>query len=344
MTVRASVRLTTRCDDRCVFCGQHGIAERDELGWRDALARARGEADEVSFVGGEPTLVGELVAAVAEARARGFAAIGLQTHARHLADATRVDALVEAGLGDVHVGIHGARAAVHDWHSGVEGGFVATMAAIARLRARGVTVVASTVLTRSSFRVLGELPPLLAALGIAAWMVVVPRVAGRAALDFDRVVPRLSLALPFALHALDRARRAGVAVGIDGAPACLLGPWASELHVQPQAFAAQCEGCAARPGCSGVDAIYLDRFGASELRARAAVEGTRTMPAALARMFAGTGELFAVPVPEHEPPERARLRLPQAGKATRGHEEVRASGDPGALREIFPALFDDDAS
>ncbi|HWB76037.1 MAG TPA: radical SAM protein [Nannocystaceae bacterium] len=341
MTARARVRLTTRCDDRCVFCGQHGIAERDEPGWRDELQRARASSDEVSFVGGEPTLVDALPEAIAAARALGFVAIGVQTHARHLAPA-RIDALVEAGLGDVHVGLHGGRAAVHDWHEGIDGGFVATTAAIERLRARGVTVVASTVLTRSSFRVIGELPPLLAALGIAAWTVVVPHVAGRAAADFDRVVPRLALSLPFALHAMDRAQRQGVAVAIAGAPACLLGPWAAEHgDAVARTYPPQCEGCGARARCAGVDAIYVARFGDAELRPRAAVDRARAMPAALARMFVGAGELVPVAVAEHDTPRAARHRLPQVGKVARAHDEVRGASTEN-LRELFPDLFEPD--
>lgn len=342
MTARASVRLTTRCDDRCVFCAQHGVDEHDEAQWRDALAHARAHADEVSFVGGEPTICAALPAAIDTARTLGFAAIGVQTHARHLADAARVDALVAAGLTDVHVGLHGGRAAVHDWHSGIDGGFAATTAAIALLRARGITVVASTVLTRSSFRVIGELPPLLAALGIAAWTIVVPHVAGRAAADFDRVVPRLALALPFALHALDRAQRQGLAVAIDGAPACLLGPWAAEqLDGPARAHPAPCDGCAARARCPGLDPCYVARFGDAELRARAEIDRLRAMPAALARMFVGVGERVPVAVAEHDTPRAARHRLPQVGKVARAHDEVRGASTEN-VRELFPDLFDDE--
>ncbi|MBC8066868.1 MAG: radical SAM protein, partial [Deltaproteobacteria bacterium] len=208
---RAAVRLTTRCDDRCSFCGQHGVEECDEPSWREALTGARASSDEVSFVGGEPSLCDDLAPAVAAARALGFRAIGVQTHGRHLHGA-RLEALVAAGLTDAQIGLHGARADVHDYHCGTEGGFVAVRTAIAELRGHSITVVVDTMLTRSSFRVLGELPPLLLALGVAAWRVNVPHVAGSAALAFDRVIPRLALALPFALHALDRAHRSGIAV------------------------------------------------------------------------------------------------------------------------------------
>jgi Radical SAM superfamily len=342
---RASVRLTTRCDDGCVFCGQHGIEARDQDDWPAALARARESSDEVSFVGGEPTLSPVLVDAVAQARSLGFRAIGLQTHGRHLAGGALLDALVAAGLGDAQIGLHGGRADVHDYHVGTGGSFVAVRAAIAELRARGITVVVTTMLTRSSFRVLGEVPPLLATLGVAAWRIDVPHTAGRAALELDRVVPRLALALPFALHALDRAHRSGIAVGIAGAPACLLGPWASSSHGSVlRSFAATCEGCAARPRCVGLDAAYLARFGGDELRARGAVSGRSSMPARLARMFVGSGELVTATVAGHESPQQARTRLAVIGKVAPALGEVRgrATPDGEGLRTIFPGLFDEE--
>lgn len=341
---RAAVRLTTRCDESCIFCGQHGVEERDEHDWREALTRARAHSDEVSFVGGEPSLSADLAVAIAAARALGFRAIGMQTHARHLHGA-RLDALVEAGLTDVQVGLHGARADVHDYHSGTDGSFVAVRAAIAELRGRGITVVVDSMLTRSSFRVLGELPPLLLALGVAAWRVNVAQVAGRAALAFDRVIPRLALALPFALHALDRAGRSGIAVAIGGAPACLLGPWAAQqLDHGARASAAACDGCSARPRCVGVDAAYLARFGGDELRARSAVAERGSMPAPLARMFVGPGALVDVAVAVHEPPRAARVRLAVVGKVAPAQDEQRGRGAVAGeeLRTIFPALFDED--
>lgn len=342
MSARAIVRLTTRCDNACRFCGQHGTPASDADDWRARLdAARRAGADEVSFVGGEPLLCRVLVPAVAHAATLGFGAIGVQTNGRALGERATVTALVDGGLTDVHLSIHGARAAVHDYHTGVEGSFERVKTALGHLRAAGSTVVVTTVLTRSNARVLAELPALLDHGGVAAWSIAVPHTAGRAALEFDRVVPRLGLAIPFALHALDRARKLGMAVAITGAPACLLGPWtdASVIDV-PRAWAEVCDGCGAQAACAGIDAHYLSRFGGDELRPRAAPGPTGTaMPDRLRRMFVGPGELVPVVLHAHDHAASARRRLPMLERPSPGREETRRAPQPAAA--LFPELDDE---
>jgi molybdenum cofactor biosynthesis enzyme MoaA len=342
MRRRVALQLDTVCDNRCGFCAQAGLVVAVPPDVEAALENARAEADEITFVGGEPTLHAELAEWIACARALGFAAVGVQTHARALADASVVERLHAAGLTDVHVSIHAATAAAHDYHVGVEGSFVAIKAALAHLRARGVALVATTVLTRSNMRVLAALPPFLAAEGVAAWCIEVALAAGRAAEAFDRVIPRLPLAMPFALHALDRARKLGVPAVIAGAPSCMLGPFAGRRPTPPRSFAAPCERCAARSSCAGVDPLYAARWGDAELRPLTLDVASEPLPDALARMFVGIG-----PLAVHAPtlpisPAAARRALPVLGKVAPGIDEVRGRSrdDPAAMREIFPALFE----
>jgi MoaA/NifB/PqqE/SkfB family radical SAM enzyme len=340
MRRRVALQLDTVCDNRCEFCAQAGLS----VALPDieaALARARADADELTFVGGEPTLHAQLADWIASARALGFAAVGVQTHARAL-DANAVERLQAAGLTDVHVSLHAATAAAHDYHVGVEGSFVAIKAALAHLRARGIPVVATTVLTRSNMRVLAELPAILAGQGVAAWCIEVALAAGRAATGFDRMIPRLSLAIPFALHALDRARKLGLAAAIAGAPSCLLGPVATRRPTPRRTFAGPCEGCAARESCAGIDPLYVARWGDAELRPLAHEVAIVPLPDALARMFVGIG-----PLAEHTPslpisPAAARRALPVLGKVTPALAEVRGKPqeDATAMREIFSALFE----
>jgi hypothetical protein len=174
-------------------------------------------------------------------------------------------------------------------------------------------------------------------------LVEVAAASGRAAAGFDRVVPRLGVALPFALHALSVAARIGLPAWIRGAPLCLLGPFAARsLASEPGAYAAPCQRCPARPHCPGVDPLYLARFAGDELDERRAPEagGPSPEPAELARMFVGIGERAAVP-----PGEPAHVSLPLAGKVRPARNEARSSTPrrTGAdLKEIFPGLFPDE--
>ena len=307
------------------------------------LAALRLCTDEVTFVGGEP-VQSSLLDAVVAACAAGFVRVGVQTNGRALARRGVAESLARSGLTDVHVSLHGAEASVHDYHTGVPGSFAQLLAGVGASRAAGLTVVATTVLTRSNFRVLNGIPWLLHGRNVGAWCISVPHAAGRAEAGFDRVYPRLGLALPYALHALEAARRVGLAAWISGAPLCALGPYGDRaLPSLARSYAPVCEACPARVDCPGLDARYLARFGGDELRALAAVPA-RAEVHALASLFVGAGELSpspAVPIPADVPAE-ARRSLPVLGKVKPALAEAtsatpRRSGD--ALREIFPDLF-----
>jgi len=347
---RATVRLTLACDNHCVFCGQLGLSAdafaraHDEV--LETLRDARATSDELTFVGGEPTLHPDLPAFVAAARALGFRALGLQTNARSL-DRERLRVLVEAGLTDLHVSVHGHTPGAHDYHTGVEGSFHALFSAVGAARGLGLTVVATTVLTRSNARGLTELARVLGARGIAAWTLAVPRVRGRAAELFDRVIPRLGVAMPFALHAVSTARSLGMTVFLRGAPLCVLGPFAQHsVSDAERAYAEACSSCSARPGCPGVEPEYLERFVGDELSPCAPVP--RTIDARLARMFVGEGEV-APPLSAQVPaaPARARVALPMLGKVQPAHAEVPRSVEKktgAALRELFKDLYREDGT
>lgn len=315
---RATLQVFTDCDNACVFCAQHGLAQVAPT--RGALVerlRALREAhDEVTFTGGEPDLFAGLAELVREARSLGFKRVGLQTNGRRLRDTAR--ALADAGLTDAHLSLHGSAPALHDHHTGVEGSLRESLAGASALRAAGVTLVATTVLTRSNFRSLGEMPAWLASRGIAAWRVLLPVAAGSAVDAFDRVLPRLALALPPTLYALEMARKQGLPAWIQGAPACLLGPFAARaLRDLPRAYAPGCEGCTARATCAGVDARYLARFAGDELSASRAPKGDAKpvlseRERALARMFTDIGPRGESPVTA---PARGRVALPLVARS-----------------------------
>ena len=347
---RALVTLTLECQNACVFCAQHGLparAERTVDGVREELRLRRRDAEAVTFCGGEPGLVPRLEEHVVAARGEGFLRVGLLTNGAGLGDADRLRRLARAGLTDVHLSLHGADAAVHDYHTGVAGSFGRVLECLAAARAAGLVVGVNTVLTRSNFRVLDGLATSLVARGAAAWCVSMPVVVGRARSSFDRVVPRLGLALPFALRALVAARSRGLAAFVSGAPLCLLGPHGvmSVVGAEPRAYGAACVECPARAECPGVDAAYLERFDGDELAPRATT--ARPLAAESAdrhsAMFVGVGERAAVhALVATSSPAKARLALPTLGRGQPAAAEVgrgeRRSAE--ALRALFPTLFD----
>jgi hypothetical protein len=309
---RAIVRLTHDCDNACTFCGQRGLVGPLPFGLED-LAGLREQFDEVGFVGGEPSLDDRLLAAVAAARGLGFEAIGLQTNGRRLAhDDGLLAELHEAGLGDLQLSIHATTAAAHDYHTGRAGSFAAAIDLLERARRRGLTCVVVTVITRSNFRELPRMPALLKRHGVSAWMLEWVRPFGGAGESFARVVPRFGMALPWALAALEQARRIDLSAWIRGVPLCTLGPFAGQaIATEARTHPPACSECPARGRCPGVDARYLEHFGAGELDARRAGESPHARFDAgrqrLLRMFVGVGTLVE---PRDREVRKAHRHLP----------------------------------
>jgi hypothetical protein len=158
--------------------------------------------------------------------------------------------------------LYGARADVHDWHAG-SASFDATIRALTTARSCGLTITVRSILTRSNAGVIGELPSLLKARGVATWIVELARAEGDV---FTRLVPRLALGAPRAIAAIERARALGIDARLRGFALCVLGPYAARADGEPRAYGVACDGCAARAKCPGVDRAYLDRFGERELR------------------------------------------------------------------------------
>jgi hypothetical protein len=259
--------------------------DRADEDFEAALRALRPTHDEVTFAAAlSPD-------AVALARALGFGRVGVESDGRGLTPEA-LAALVEAGATDLHVALYGASARVHDYHTAA-GSFEGLTAALTAARALRITAVVTTPLTRSNARSLGEMPAWLMDRGVAAWAVAIPRTEGLRTSAFDRIFPRLALALPYALHALEQARRKALPAWIRGAPWCLLGPYATRsLPEVPRAYGPMCEACPTRARCPGVDAVYLDRFRGDELSPSrvAALTASRVgiREASLARMLRGS--------------------------------------------------------
>ncbi|KIG14441.1 Radical SAM domain heme biosynthesis protein [Enhygromyxa salina] len=276
--------------------------------------------DELSFVGGEPALDARLPGAIETARALGFSAVGLQTNGWALATQPGLfTALVEAGLTDLHLSIHGPSAEAHDFHTGRPGSFANCLELLARGQRANLSVVVTTIVTRSNLRELPKMPPMLKRRGVSAWLLQPVRPYGRAADGFARIVPRFGMAMPWALHALEQARRHALSAWIRGAPLCSLGPFAAaalpaEAGSPPGVYAAACAQCPAKPRCAGVDPAYLEVFGGSELRPGPArpISPFDHGRQKLMRMFVGVGELV------ERPPQLRTPVSPQAGDEAGG--------------------------
>lgn len=175
---------------------------------------------------------------------------------------------------DLCLAIHGANAACHGLH-GAPGSFAATMSALSRARAEGQRVWVASWITRSNCRSLVALADVLVGHRVAGWAICWPRVGDATAPSLARLVPRLGIAVPHALRAVERARGRGLEVALVDVPSCALGPFAAHaLRVGAGGvYPPVCEGCPSRAGCAGIEPWTLARLGGLELRQVPVVHG-----------------------------------------------------------------------
>jgi MoaA/NifB/PqqE/SkfB family radical SAM enzyme len=304
---RARLHTGFACNNRCIFCAQENIRQREETLTGDGLRAAIDDAVDagataVDLVGGEPTLLDGLEGLIRHACSTGVESVLLQTNGRRLSYRAYARQLVESGLDAAEISIHGPREKIHDYHTRVPGSFGQTLRGIANARAAGLKVGTTMVVTRSNFRHLDEQVELMSKMGVDAVHFAVARSFGAALERFRRVVPRWSAMVPALKRAADRARRLGIPLLINGLPICLLadvGVVALDDRI-PGAFppgihpGESCGRCARRNVCPGVDVRYLERFGPGELIPREASPSagpTRRDPESpgSASLFAGTG-------------------------------------------------------
>lgn len=196
---------------------------------------------------------------------------------------------------DLCVAIHGPTAACHEQH-GAPGSFAAAVETISSARGHGRRVWVATWITRSNCRSLVALVDLLVGYRVAGWVTAWPRVHDVTGPALARTVPRIGIAVPHALRALERAARRGLAVGVAGVPSCALGPFAAYRLAMAgdTAHPAACEGCPSRSECAGIEPWYLDRFGAGELRSTPAVVRAARAAGHEAGLAAALAELEAI--------------------------------------------------
>ncbi len=281
------------CNLGCDYCTlTAAMRERslDTAAVREALWRGRRDGfSAVSFTGGEPTIRGDLLPLVREARRIGFREVKVQTNGLLLAVPSNLDRLVTAGATRVHLSVHCHEPADYDAIVRRPGAFPLMEQALRNLAARSDVVAhADLIVMRRTLAGLPSAVDWLAARGIrSAFLWYVSLTDGNR--DNFASLPRIVDALPSMFDAFDRAAVAGLDLRSLHVPRCLLGEYADRAHdpgaqrvrvispassfdlkdapLTPGQRVPACRGCEHEAYCPGVRRDYLEVFGDAEIAA-----------------------------------------------------------------------------
>jgi len=295
--VRAVLKITYRCNQRCLFCradayrGEVPDLPAEEVLRKVMEARNRG-ATMVVFSGGEPLLRRDLPRLARAVGALGLS-FGLITNGRRLADPEVRRRLLDLGLAYVHTSLHGDTPEMHDRLVSDPGSFRDVMEALAGLRDSGIERHVNTVITRDNLDRLTAITTRLVPLGPLSHKLCLAEPNGPMLGDDWALLPPPEAAGRAAQEAVAWAEREGEAPGIqvvvEGFPLCQVPSathavsglrahgilWISEAFEDtlyptdagPRVFPPICDTCARRAECPGVYSGYAQRHGVIGLRA-----------------------------------------------------------------------------
>ena len=283
MRRRLHVKVSRSCNNNCLFCLDDRDLRTDVTD--EEVARLLAESvslGEVLFTCGEPTIHPGLPRYIAMARRAGYRSVGLVTNGRRLAYRDYCDSLVEAGLTEITISIHGHESRLHDALTRTRGAFEQTMDGLRNaMRHRpSVRLISSTVVVRQNAEHLAEFLAMVDGVDVSVINVVEP--TGMALQHFGSVFTSYSdLAAQVAttLRGFDGDRE----VIVEGLPLCLCRDFPDrtgvreEIHLlEGQLFHALptdrghtltevCDDCLLRARCPGIYTEYANRVGTDEL-------------------------------------------------------------------------------
>jgi pyruvate-formate lyase-activating enzyme len=185
LTERHWVRLTSCCNNRCLFCldaeAQDGTVRPRGDVVADIEEGARRGRRRLVLSGGEPTIHPDFHDLVAAGVASGYERVQVISNGRMFARHGFLDAAVQAGLGELTVSLHGHRAELHDRLVGVPGAFAQTVRALrAALEVPGLVVNVDIVVCGANVASLDAIVALCRSLGVQELDLLQVQPAGRA--------------------------------------------------------------------------------------------------------------------------------------------------------------------
>jgi len=290
-----AVTVDFHCNSACTFCiVQEGMNNYRGVPFERFVAitadNLRSQKyDRVIFTGGEVTLEKSLLQFVTHARTSGaFRHVRLQTNGRKLADPAFTEELVDAGIDEFFVSLHGDTAALHDRITQRPGSFDELVRGLENLARHPVRRITNTVVHRANIGAFEGIVDVAHARGVSEMEFWNYLPMEDHADERDLIAP-LAAAMPSLRRALERCAARGIRSVTKYVPRCMLGVHGATLdNSQPDTiivesfwnefprFACLYEAlCEHSDECLGLSHDYVRKFGWEE---RTLVPIPRTRP------------------------------------------------------------------
>jgi MoaA/NifB/PqqE/SkfB family radical SAM enzyme len=275
------IRVNFHCNQSCRFCfvSTHLPTESQDS-VSQAIIEAAAEGVRITLSGGEPTLNPNLIEYIKLAKSHSKMPINLQTNATRMSDLAYVQSIIDAGVDEAFVSLHGSTAEISDAVTEAPGTFDKTVVGLDNLHKTGVQLTLNFVICQKNLYDMVPYVQFCATRWPRAYLNisfvapssdVVPKEAA--------LIPKYSDALPQLALAVAEAHKLKMQIGgfesMCGLPLCLvpteLNHFMSLTDI-PEGFdggefvkTPTCKTCALEAKCYGLRRGYLELHGHGEL-------------------------------------------------------------------------------
>lgn len=274
------------CNNSCAMCSVRDLKKKgDSVSSTDEIVRelrmgiGRGY-EKVDFTGGEPTIREDIFFLINAARKLGYTQIGISTNGRMLADKEFCAHLVENGLNQVSVSVHGHSGKLHDSITRSPGSFAKATQGIQNiLRYPGVATLVCTAVMELNHRYLSRIGSLVHTLGVSNWNIADLLPSGQAEKNYASLAVHSLTELSRQIHLTEKIAEIPTRMIFYGFPPCVFSPRLRHManvhfittedkqrifkqvvgspRVYKKEHVAACADCAFSDSCDGIWKDYL---------------------------------------------------------------------------------------
>lgn len=276
-----------RCGNRCSFCCDTEFKKNKEFHLNPSVKRNTASAGKkIILCCGEPTGIPGIIDTISGLKKK-YRVVSLSTNGRRLKDAEFAARILEAGVDEMFISLHGHNAKIHDSVTGREGSFTETVrgihnaVALTRSGNYNADIGVNAVLIKKNVCFLGEFVRLIGELNIKTvnFDTLVPVGLGKKAYRYE--MPRFTDILSeFAkLYHNGKGRHKNLRIFLSNMPLCLCGglkntPHKFLLNKKAGEFSDLiypdlrhiCGQCAVSLFCEGIFSDYVNIYGLREFR------------------------------------------------------------------------------
>jgi radical SAM protein with 4Fe4S-binding SPASM domain len=224
MVKNLDIKLGFTCNNNCRHCV---IAAKRHLGdknteeiKRELEAGRQNGCEQITITGGEPTIRPDIFEIVSYSKDLGYRLIQLQTNGRMFFSEEFARKLMDAGIDEFVVAIHGHEPSVHDFITRAPGSFIQTVQGIKNLKKHNAYIYTNTVITKLNYKILPELTKLLIDLKVDHIQFAFVHPMGNAHLYYEEIVPNVSECINYIHKALDICRENNTTTTVEAIPFC----------------------------------------------------------------------------------------------------------------------------